>query len=143
MIVKGADVVVYFYDIGLAQYITYGCARSCSVNISTEFLETSIIGQSNSRTFLPTAYTFNGSIEGLTNLEKEANPLTIANLMDKQINNTLLSMQFVHEDNDGNFLTLQADFYIESSSITSSFDNVSTFTVGFKGTGQLTIIEGS
>lgn len=142
-IVKGSDVVVYFYNEALSEWITYGCARSCSVNISSEFLETSIIGSGYGRTYLPTAYTFNGTIDGLTNLEKTDNPLTIASLMYYQINRLPLLMQFNHDDDDGNFLTLQADFYVENSSITGSFDNVSTFTVGFKGTGALTLIEGS
>jgi predicted secreted protein len=143
MIVKGEDVVVYFYDDVLDDYVTYACARSCSFNLTTDTIETSITGQGTFRTFLPTAHSFTGSIEGLVNLDKSSPNLTIGSLLDKQINNTLLLMQFDYRDEDGNFLTLEASFYITGSSLISSFDNVATFNVEFIGTGQLTIIEGS
>jgi predicted secreted protein len=143
MIVKGTDAVVFFYNEALAQWITYGCARTCTININTDFLETSIIGTGTAKTFIPTSYSFEGDIEGLVNLEKTDNPLTIASLIYYQLNGIKLLMQFNYEDQNNNFMTLQADFYVQNSSVISSFDNIATFNVGFKGTGALTLIEGS
>lgn len=64
-LVFGKDVTVFKYDSDVDVWVPYACARSCSLPISTGVLETSITGSGKFRTFVPTANSFTGTLEGL------------------------------------------------------------------------------
>lgn len=116
---------------------TYGCARSVNLNLTTEFIETSVSGTGTFATFLPTKNSFVGSLEGLTSLEIP-NMLSLPDLRTKQIAQELLSMEYELTDEAGNTYSESADFYISSSSFDGSFDDMSHFSVELQGTGILT-----
>lgn len=115
---------------------TYGCALSATLNLVTEFIETSVSGTGNFATFLPTKNSFTGTLEALTSNE-EPSMLTLADLRLKQINQDLLSMAYVLTDDGGNVYTEEASFYISNSSFDGSFNDMSHYSVELRGTGLL------
>lgn len=138
-LVFGKNVTVFKYDADVDVWVPYACARSCSLPISTGVLETSITGSGKFKTFLPTANSFTGTLEGLMTLEK-INTIGIADLIALQLAQTILLMRFEYQDDDSHTFTMEASFIITGSTVTSSFDNVTTFSVDLQGTGALTLI---
>lgn len=135
MKVKGINVVVFIDDEGTDKL--YACALSASLNLTTEFIETSVSGTGTFATFLPTKNSFTGTLEGLTSLE-EGGMLSIADLRQRQIAQELLSMKFQCTDEGGNIFTEEGSFYISSSSYSGSHDDMSHFSIELIGTGLLT-----
>jgi hypothetical protein len=73
-LVRGEDVILSAYtsaEGGLAYY-PFGCARSVTFDISTDFIETSVTESGAFKTFIPSGKQFSGNIEGLVFLDKPA-----------------------------------------------------------------------
>lgn len=138
-LVLGENVTVFKYESSINVWVPYACARSCSFNVDTDSIETSITGAGKFRTYLPVANSFTGSLEGLTQLNT-ANNLSVADLMALQLAHTLLLMRFEDISNSGNVFTKEGYFFITNITQTASFDNVATFSVALQGTGALTLI---
>lgn len=134
MKVRGINVVI-FIDVEGTDTL-YACARSATLNLTTDFIETSGSGSGTFATFLPTKNSFTGTLEGVVSLE-EPSMLTLADLKSRQINQQVLSMKFQRTDDGGNLYTSQADFYIANSSDTGSFNDMDTFSIDLRGTGPL------
>jgi hypothetical protein len=135
-LVQGKNIIVYIFDVTWKPYI---CATSCSLNISTEFIETSVSGTGLYATYLPTKNSFTGSIDGNVSLN-DPDSLTLADLRSKQISQEIFLMQFQRTSDDGYVYTSQAMFFITGSSDTGSFNGINTFSITLQGTGS--IIEG-
>lgn len=133
-LVKGENVALLFYDDG--QWKAWACARSGSFNITTDFIETSARGTGNFTTRKPTKISWNVSIEGLISLG--VTDLTLADLQQRQLEQTLLLVKWTQTAIDGTAYNKQGYAYISSSSDTGSFDNVATFTIELLGTGPIT-----
>ncbi len=131
-IVSGKDVVVYIYDSGV--WKLYACARSCTLTITTEFIETSVAGYGLNATYLPTKNTFSGSLDGVVSLEP-GSILNYPDLQQRQITHQTLLMRFQRTSRTGVVYTSEVTFYISSSSDTGSYDNANVFTIELKGTG--------
>lgn len=133
----GTNVQVYIDVSGTLTL--YGCALTVTLDLVTEFIETSVTGTGRFATFLPTKNSFTGTLDGLTSLE---NPLILSlpDLRARQIAQELLSMSFVSINGDGDTYTESADFYISSSSFTGSFNDMSHFSVSLQGTGVLSVV---
>jgi predicted secreted protein len=138
-LVQGANCTVFKYDTDLSVWVPYACARSASLSLSTDTIETSITGSGNFRTYLPVADAFTGSLEGVTQLEM-VNKISIADLMASQIAHEIFLMRFEDINNDGDVFTKEGYFFITNTTQTASFDNVATFSVNLQGTGPLTLI---
>lgn len=136
-LVINTGAVVLFYSALADAWVPYGCARSGDINISTEFIESTIKGNGVWSNFRPTKNNFTGSIEGLHNLETPG-LLSIADLLAFQFAQTKLLMRFDYTSEAGNSHVLECNFYISAARINHSFDNVSTFNVDFRGTGIIT-----
>lgn len=136
-IVRGKDVVLLEYNSTLLAWIPFACARSCTLNVATDFIEVSITGSGKFRDFEPSANSFEGSLEGIMNLRK-ANHYTIADVRAKQIAWERVLMRYDRTDTNGHTYTDEAYFYFSNTTDTSSFDNIATFTMAIKGTGPLT-----
>ena len=139
-VVLGKDVILSA-DFG-GETLPFGCARSCTFDIQREFVETSITGSGTFRTFIPSAASFTGTIEGLVALEElgAATTQNMGIIYDMFFNSTPIEITFYEVDETGeHFLSKSCYIYIESISETGSFDNVSTFSINFKGNGQPTI----
>lgn len=138
-LVKGKNVTVFKFDDSIDVWVPYACARSCSFSLDTDTIETSITGSGKFKTFLPRSNSFNGSLDGVTQLLKAAH-LSIADLMALQLAHTIMLMRFEDISDDGDVFTKEAMFFITNCTQTASFDNVATFSVALQGTGALTLI---
>lgn len=129
-----------------ATYYPIGCAKSINFELVTEFLETSVTGSGTFRTYIPSAKTFSGTLEGVTFLSGPDYPnvtgkFSMGNLYD--LVGALLQVRFYEEDTASeNFLQKDCYIYIETISEASSFDNITTFSLTFKGTGTPVITYG-
>ena len=138
-LVLGENVTVFKYEPSISVWVPYACARSCSLSVETDTIETSITGAGKFRTYIPQSNRFTGSLEGVTQLEK-VNHLSVADLMAIQITHEVMLMRFEDISNDGDVFTKEALFFITNTTQTASFDNVATFSVALQGTGALTLI---
>jgi hypothetical protein len=73
-LVRGEDVILSAYTLaeGGSAYYPFGCARSITFDISTDFIETSVTESGPFKTFLPSGKQYSGNIEGLVFLDKPA-----------------------------------------------------------------------
>lgn len=134
--VKGENCLVRFYDDG--QWKLYACGTTCTLDVGTEFIETSVKGEGKDATFVPTKNSFTGSIEGLVNFGL-ANSLSLHDLRQKQLAHTLMHVAFERTDTTGsNVYVDQAYFYISNSTDTGPMDGMNSFTITLRGTGKLT-----
>jgi len=71
-LVRGEDVILsaLISQEGTVVPVPFGCARSVTFDISTDFIETSGINSGNFKTFLPSGKQYSGNIEGLVFLDK-------------------------------------------------------------------------
>lgn len=80
-LVRGEDVILSIpqYQPGIGDvYIPIGCARSVTFDISTDFIETSVIESGAFKTFIPSGKQYSGNIEGLVYLDTPASSETRA-----------------------------------------------------------------
>jgi hypothetical protein len=73
-LVRGEDVILsaLISQEGTDVPVPFGCARSVTFDISTDFIETSGINSGNFKTFVPSGKQYSGNIEGLVFLDKAA-----------------------------------------------------------------------
>lgn len=73
-LVRGEDVILSAYTSaeGGFAYRPFGCARSVTFDISTDFIETSVTESGAFKTFIPSGKQYSGNIEGLVFLDKPA-----------------------------------------------------------------------
>jgi hypothetical protein len=138
-LVKGENVTVFKYESSINVWVPYACARSCSFSIETDTIETSITGSGKYRTFVPRSNASTGSLEGLTQLEK-VNNLSIADLIQLQVNHEILLMRWEDISDNGDVFTKELEMFITNTTQTASFDNVATFSVSLQGTGPITLV---
>jgi predicted secreted protein len=136
--VRGKNVTVRIYDDG---WKLYACASSCSLDVNTSVIETSVTGSGTWATFIPQKNSWSGSLQGVVNLDSDSS-LTLYDLRVKQIALTEFQIQFERIDDDGNYYLDQGHAIIVNSSDTGSVDDINTFTIGLQGTGALTPILG-
>ena len=136
-LVTGKNVIIAEFNSVLNAYVVYGCAKSCSLNLGTEFIETTVKGTGRFKTFVPAGLSFTGTLEGLTSLGN-TNLLSLADLRQRQIAGTALQIRIARTSESGSIYNDEGTFFIESTEDSSSFDSVSSFTVSIKGTGILT-----
>lgn len=142
--VNGKDVLVSIYDAGLNEYVTIACARSIQFDETRDLIETSITGAGSWRTFTPGAKSFSGSIEGLVFIQKEVtDKFHLGAIYDLFDSGAQAEIKIYETDEDGvNFLQKGFFCFIESINESSSFDNINTFSLTFKGTGAPAITYG-
>lgn len=81
-LVRGEDVLltVLQNEGGTDVYVPFGCARSVTFDISTDFIETSVTDSGNFKTFIPSGKQFSGNIEGLVFINRQATAETRATI---------------------------------------------------------------
>jgi hypothetical protein len=105
-LVRGEDVILSAYqylDVDNNGWVPFGCARSVTFDISTDFIETSVTESGAFKTFIPSGKQFSGNIEGLVFLDKPASFET------KATNSALVFTQFVDD-----FPTLFSEIFIQA-----------------------------
>ena len=135
--VAGKDVLALIFFNG--QWRNYACGISCSLDVTTEFIETSTRGSGKSKTFIPAMDEFTGSIDGMMALQ-EPGLISLPDFRDIQDAQLPLMMRYQHTDEAGNIYTEECNFYISRTSDTGASDGIATFNVGLRGTGARTRI---
>jgi len=134
-LVKGENFIAYINDSGV--WKPYICARNISLNINTEFLETSTSGNGLFATYVPTKNSFTASTDGIVDLNPSGD-LTLEDLQDRQLAQTIFQMQFLRLDESGNSYNQLGYFFIFNCSDSGSYDGLDLFSVTLQGTGPLT-----
>lgn len=134
-LVNGENVILAFYENG--QWYQWACARSASININIETIDTSVSGNGRWVTNQPTRNSFSGTFEGLVSLNNSS-LLTIADIESRMIAQTEMLFRFQSTAINGTVYTKQGYCFFTGSSHVGSFDNVSTFSVNFIVNGELT-----
>lgn len=134
--VPGIDYVFYIYQ---GSWKPYLCARSGSMSIDTELIETSVTGSGNYKTFKPTVHSFGGTLEGIISIN-DTSGVTLADLQALQLAKTKLLCRLTETSIAGDTYTKEAYFYIVNSTDTGSFDGIATFSITLRGTGGITLV---
>lgn len=133
-IVKGSDFIGLINVSGI--WTPQICSRSISLTINTEQIETSVSGNGLWATYAPTKNSFTGTIDGIVSLAED-DVLTLEDLQEMQMAQTIFQMQFKRTDLSGNVYVQLGYFFITSSQDTGSFDGIDTFSISLQGTGEL------
>ena len=134
-LIPGENVLLEFFENG--QWWIYKCARSASIILSVEMIETSVSGSGIWSTSLPTKNNWRGTLEGIMTTTDNA-ALTLADLLDRCMNHTEMMMSFQATDLVGGVIRCTGNCYLTGVTQTGSFDNIATFNADFIGTGALT-----
>ena len=121
-----------------SEWVLYACATSATLNVTTDIIETSVSGNGRFKSFLPTADSFTGTLEGVTSFEPDGK-LSLQDLRKKQIDHELLRIKFQRSVDPENVYSEEASFYITSSSDVGSYDGMNNFTIEMQGTGILSV----
>ncbi len=134
-LVKGENVILAFFENG--QWYQYACARSASININIETIDTSVSGNGRWVTNQPTRNSFSGTFEGIVSLHN-VDILSLPDIESRAMAQTEMLFRYQSTAADGTIYTKQGYCFFTGTSQVASFDNVSTFNINFIGNGQLT-----
>ncbi len=140
-LVLGKDAILSVRVASTGDFLPIGCARSVTFDVQNEFIETSGVGSGNYRTYIPSAATVSGTMDGLVLLGGETidDIYNLGNIYDYLLNSKLNLKFSMLDESAQYYIDKSVDVYIESISETTSFDNVTTFSINFKGTGSITV----
>ena len=138
--VKGIDVVLRYSD----DMFPIICARSIQFDINREMIETSVTGSGYTKTFVPGAIEWGGSIEGLAFISGGTVDGDMSILYSYIQNGTYFQLRWYETDENNQYYLQKSGYgYINSISEISSFDNMVTFNASFTGSGPITITTGN
>ena len=135
--VAGKDVLALIFYNG--QWRNYACGLSISMDVTTDFIETSTRGNGKSKTFIPTMDEWAGTLEGVMTLEQPG-LLSLPDFRDIQDAQMALLLRSQHTDDVGNIYTEEGTAYIRRTTDTGSVEGAATFTIELRGTGARTRI---
>ena len=135
--VAGKDVLgLIFYN---GQWRNYACGLSLSMDVVTDFVETSTRGNGKSKTFIPASDEWTGTLDGAMALQ-EAGLLSLPDFRDIQDAQIPILFRSQHTDETGNVYTEEGTAYISRTTDTGSTDGIATFSIELRGTGARTRI---
>ena len=117
------------------------CARSITFDIQRDSIETSVKGNGIFRSFVAGAASFTGSMEGFLVINYPTT-YTLLDVYSMLYEGVPIFLTYYEESIDGHWFKKQCYALVESINQTSSFDNMATFTVNFKGTGAPVLTNG-
>lgn len=143
-LVIGKDVIVKIFDESVSDYVAVGCGRSVTFEMSADTIETSVTGAGKFKTFVPAGLQISGTIEGLVWIQKDiSTKLDLGHLYDYMMNSQTIELLYYETDQTNTYFLQKGLFaIIESITETASFDNITTFSLSFKGTGSPVITYG-
>lgn len=112
------------------------CGRSCALNTTTSFIETTTVGSGKWATFKPQKNSATGSAEGVVFLN-ESGKLTLPDVRWLQVSHALLTGYFERISDDNTSYTDTIDFYITNISDTGAAGDFNTFSLEMQITGAL------
>lgn len=134
-LINGINVIGYFYENG--QWYPGVCARSMSIQVNVETVETTTSGSGIWKTVVPTKNSWGFTNEGLCALSV-AGGLTIADIESRMRAHTQMLFRFQMTAQDKSVYTDQGYCYLTGATKVGSFDNVSTWNTSADGNGALT-----
>lgn len=135
--VLGKDVLLLFFIDG--QWVPYACAVSCSLETTTEFVETSFLNSGPWKSFEPTYNSFSGELSGLVSLGG-SDVINLPDLRSRQLAHEKLRLRFEREDGDGNIYTDECYAYLSNIRDEGSIDGMNSFSASLRGTESITQI---
>jgi hypothetical protein len=135
--VAGKDVLALIFYNG--QWRNYACGLSISMDVSTDFIETSTRGNGKSKTFIPTTDEWTATLEGVMTLQ-QSGLLSLPDFRDIQDAQIPLLLRSQHTDDVGNVYTEEGTAYISRTTDTGASEGAATFTIELRGTGARTRI---
>jgi len=117
------------------------CARSITFDIQRDSIETSVKGNGYFRSYVAGAASFTGSVEGFLVIDPTTD-FTIPEVYNILYAGVPIELRYYEESTDGYWFQKTCYALVESINQTSSFDNIATFTVNFKGTGAPVLTNG-
>lgn len=135
--VAGKDVLALIFYNG--QWRNYACGLSISMDVTTDFIETSTRGNGKSKTFTPAMDEWTATLEGVMTLE-QSGLLSLPDFRDIQDAQIALLLRSQHTDDVGNIYTEEGTAYISRTTDTGAVEGAATFTIELRGTGSRTRI---
>ena len=135
--VAGKDVLALIFYNG--QWRNYACGLSISMDVTTDFIETSTRGNGKSKTFIPTMDEWTATLEGVMTLQ-QSGLLSLPDFRDIQEAQIALLLRSQHTDDVGNIYTEEGTAYISRTTDTGAVEGAATFTIELRGTGARTRI---
>lgn len=133
-LIKGKNCVLFIYESG--QWMPFACSTSISLNVETDFLETSGLNSGKNKEYMPVSNGFTCEASGLVKLSPSSQ-LSLAELRAKQLSHTKIKCTYERVDIDNNVYSDLFFGYISSTNDEASFDGLNTFSITIKGTGEL------
>lgn len=135
--VAGKDVLALIFYNGA--WRNYACGLSISMDVTTDFIETSTRGNGKSKTFIPTMDEWTATLEGVMTLQ-QSGLLSLPDFRDIQDAQMALLLRSQHTDDVGNIYTEEGTAYISRTTDTGAVEGAATFTIELRGTGARTRI---
>lgn len=127
-ITSGSNMVLYNTSVGANN--VYGASTNCSFSTSSSLIEVTTAVSGNFKEFLPTNMEFEITADGFITRDF----YDYKDLLDAQINRSKLNVKFQIVNVDGT-VTINADAYITSISISGPLESPGTYSVTLQGTG--------
>lgn len=133
-VIRGKNVITLINQAGIWKVLS--CARSCTLDVVTEFVETTVSGSGKFKSFLPTVNSWTGQQEGVTFLN-EVGKLSLADIRRMQLGHDRLQVRYERTADDGNTYFDTGYFYISQSSDTGTAGDFNSFSIAMQGDGAL------
>ncbi len=135
--VAGKDVLALIFYNG--QWRNYACGLSLTMDVVTDFVETSTRGNGKSKTFIPATDEWTATLEGAVALQ-EPGLLSLPDFRDIQDAQIPLLFRSQHTDESANVYTEEGTAYISRTTDTGAAEGIATFSIELRGTGARTRI---
>lgn len=123
------------------EYITIGCASSCSFTFINEIIGKTDVNAGLFRKKRVRISDCNGSVEGIITTESSPTRLSIFHFMQEAIRRSEIDMQFVFEDVNGGVKVIQGLFLVETTGLTADISSWADFGLDLEGTGGISITD--
>lgn len=124
-----------------SEWITVGCATSCSFNFVNELIGKTDVNAGLFRKKRVRISDCSGNVEGVTITGSSATRLSIFHFMQEAVRRSEANMRYVFEDNEGNVVVITGLFLIEAIGLTGDVSAFSEFSLNLQGTGGISISE--
>lgn len=133
-IVKGEGVMLKFLN--GSEYTPFACARSITLNMTSDFVGKSTIGSGNWKEKEVVALDWNFTIEGIIYLQ-ETGSITAPDIIDLWLSMAPVAIEFFIVDINGNEVLMTGNALITGVTANGAVNNVSSFNITGEGIGEL------
>lgn len=127
-ITLGSNMVLYRNSTAASN--VFGASTTCSFNVTSSVIEITTEPTGSYTEILPTSTSFEITADGFITMDN----ISYYTLLGLQKNRTLVNVKFQILNAGGN-VTINADVYVTSISITGPAEGVGTYSITLQGTG--------